>query len=120
MPAPAGARRFTGDRRERPTEVTLVGKANVERNIGQGPRRLPEKLGRSRNPFLDDVVVRGDAGALLERPVEVSARQQGNACENFGSEVLGQMLVDVLADAAQGARSEAAKRRAPSGTRGRL
>src|SRR5262249_379916 len=117
MSAPTGTRRLARYRDVGAAEVALISEANLERDVGERSARLDEQFLSHRGPLGNDVLMRRVASALLERAVEVSQGQLGDARENFGPEVFGQVLVDMLAHAAQGAGCESAERFGPNGHR---
>src|SRR5215831_18634394 len=106
MPAPIGTRRLARYRDVGPAEVALVGEAGVECDVGESAPRLHHKLLRHRDAFADHVLVRRVASALLERAVEVSERESRAPSESIGGDALGQVLLDVLANASQRAGAE--------------
>jgi len=98
--------------REYPTEVTLIGKSNAERHLGERPVCVADQLCGSGNAALQKVAVRRHADTLLERAAKVPDRQTGDVREFVHADLVGQLSFDVLPCATQASKRHTAAHRA--------
>jgi len=103
MPATTSTRCFAGHGDVRLTEVTLIGEADVEGDVGECAARLLHKFGGDLNSSFDEVSMWRQPRTLPERAARVSQSQSRYLGEYLGCRLLGEMQLDVFPHAAKGA-----------------
>ena len=84
--------------------MTLVGKADLEGDVGHRPVGLADQFPGPFDPSQHQESMRGDAQTLLEGACEMPVGQSGNPCKVAQLDRLGQVQLYVLANPAQHTR----------------
>ena len=82
-------------------KVTLIGKANSNRNLGKGQCSLADQVARLLDTALLDICHRAYARASLEKPGEVKAARIRQSRKIIQRNRLAQMVLDVLQNPGQ-------------------
>src|SRR5262249_30648653 len=104
MRSPVRASERPGCDAEIPSEVAgkgaLIAKPAVERDLTERGLGFHQQPRRPVEPSLHQVGVRGSSDRLLECPGEMAPREAGNLRQRLQTDVLSEMVVDILAHAA--------------------
>ena len=106
--------------REYPREVTLIGKSNAERHLGERPICVADQVRGGCNAALQKVTVRRHADTLLERAGEVPGGKAGDARKFGQADLVRELSLDVLAGATQASERHTTARSVVGGRRNRL
>ena len=83
---------------EVPTEVTLVGKPDGQRDLGQWQLSVTKQMLNMFEASLQQIAVRWCSNRLSESPCEMVRGKSGHGSKSFEAYSLVEMRFDVLAD----------------------
>src|SRR6266481_5033779 len=87
-----------GQSTEVPSKVTLVGKTDGQRDLGQWQLSVTKQMSNMFEVSLQQIAVRWRSNRLSESPCEMVRGKSGHGSKSFEAYSLGEMRFDVLAD----------------------